>query len=65
MANEPGDIEEVEERLKEIQKEKRGQIRWTASRHTAELALVAVVGEQKSKTPSPKGRRRKRKKRLL
>jgi len=65
MANEPGDIEEVEERLKEIQKEKRGQIRWTASRHTAELALVAVVGELKSKTPSPKGRRRKRKKRLL
>ena len=65
MANEPGDIEEVEERLKEIQKEKRGQIRWTASRHTAELALVAVVGEPKSKTPSPKERRRKRKKRLL
>ncbi|HEV8449692.1 MAG TPA: hypothetical protein VGQ44_22915 [Gemmatimonadaceae bacterium] len=65
MANERGDIEEVEERLKEIQKEKRGQIRWTASRHTAELALVAVVGEPKSKTPSSKGRRRKRKKRLL
>lgn len=65
MANEPDDIEEVEERLKEIQREKRGQIRWTASRHTAELALVAVVGEPKSKTPSPKGRRRKRKKRLL
>ena len=65
MANEPGDIEEVEERLKEIQKEKRGQVRWTASRHTAELALVAVVGEPKSKTRSPKGRRRKRKKRLL
>jgi hypothetical protein len=65
MANEPDDIEEVEERLKEIQREKRGQIRWTASRHTAELALVAVVGEPKSKMPSPKGRRRKRKKRLL
>jgi hypothetical protein len=65
MANEPDDIEEVEERLKEIQREKRGQIRWTASRHTAELALVAVVGEPKSKTPSPKGRRRKRRKRLL
>jgi hypothetical protein len=65
MANEREDIEEVEERLKEIQREKRGQIRWTASRHTAELALVAVVGEPKSKAPSSKGRRRKRKKRLL
>ena len=65
MANDPGDIEEVQERLREIQREKRGQIRWTASRHTAELALVAVVGEPKSKSPSPKGRRRKRKKRLL
>ena len=65
MAKEPEEIEEIEERVREIQREKRGQIRWTASRHTAELALVAVVGEPKSKTPSPKGRRRKRKKRLL
>ena len=65
MAREPDEIEEVEERVREIQREKRGQIRWTASRHTAELALVAVVGEPKSKRPSAKGRRRKRKKRLL
>jgi hypothetical protein len=65
MAKEPEEIEAIEERVREIQEAKRGRIRWTASRHTAELALVAVVGEPKSKRPSPKGRRRKRKKRLL
>jgi hypothetical protein len=57
--------EAIEDRVREIQEAKRGRIRWTASRHTAELALVAVIGEAKSKKPSPKGRRRKRKKRLL
>ena len=65
MPSDRDEIEEVEERVKEIQREKRGQIRWTASRHTAELALDAVIGERKQKTPSPKGRRRKKRKRLL
>jgi hypothetical protein len=65
VAKEPDDVEEVEERLKEIQKQKRGRIRWTASRHTAELALDAVIGETRPRRPSSKGRRRKKRKRLL
>ena len=65
MANEPDDIEEVEKRVKEIRSQKRGRIRWTASRHTAELALGAVIGEPGPKKPSSKGRRRKKRKRLL
>jgi hypothetical protein len=65
MAKEPEEIEEIEERVREIQRAKRERIRWTASRHTAELALDAVVGERKAKGPSPKGRRRKKRKRLL
>jgi len=65
MPNDPGDIEQVEERVREIQRQKRGRIRWTASRHTAELALDAVIGERRPKGPSPKGRRRKKRKRLL
>jgi predicted fused transcriptional regulator/phosphomethylpyrimidine kinase len=65
MTKEPEEIGAIEDRVREIQEAKRGRMRWTASRHTAELALVAVVGEAKSRRPSPKGRRRKRKKRLL
>jgi hypothetical protein len=65
MAKEPEKIDEIADRVREIAEAKRGRTRWTASRHTAELALVAVLGEPKSKRPSPKGRRRKRKKRLL
>jgi predicted fused transcriptional regulator/phosphomethylpyrimidine kinase len=65
MANEAGDIEEVEARLKEIRRQKRGRVRWTASRHTAELALDAVLGDDRPRRPSSKGRRRKKRKRLL
>ncbi len=65
MVSEPGDIEEVEKRLREIRREKRGRVRWTASRHTAELALDAVLSQERPKRPSSKGRRRKRRKRLL
>ena len=65
MGREPGDVEDVEERVKEIQRQKRGRIRWTASRHTAELALDAVIGERGPRRPSSKGRRRKKRKRLL
>ena len=65
MANDSGDIEEVEERVKEIQRQKRGRVRWTVSRHTAELALDAVIGERGPRKPSSKGRRRKKRKRLL
>lgn len=65
MAKEPGDIDEVEARLREIRREKRGRVRWTASRHTAELALDAVLAEPATRRPTPKGRRRKKRKRLL
>jgi hypothetical protein len=69
MTKEPDAIEEVEARLKKIRKEKQGQIRWTVSRHTAELALDAMVGLEaeaaRRKRPSSKSRRRKRRKRLL
>jgi hypothetical protein len=65
MVSDPGDIEEVEKRVRQIQREKRGRVRWTASRHTAELALDALVPAERPKRPSSKGRRRKRRKRLL
>lgn len=65
MANDPEQIEQVEARLREIQRQKRGRIRWTATRHTAELALDAVLGRAEPRRPSSKSRRRKRRKRLL
>jgi hypothetical protein len=65
MAKETGNTGEVEARLSEIRREKRGRVRWTASRHTAELAVVAVIGPAEPRRPSSKGRRRKRRKRLL
>jgi hypothetical protein len=66
IVSEPGDIEEVEKRLRDIRREKRGHVRWTVSRHTAELALDAVIGEERgARRPSSKGRRRKKRKRLL
>lgn len=65
MADEPEDIQEVEARLREIRRQKRGRVRWTASRHTAELALDAVLGGDRPRRPSTKGRRRKKRKRLL
>jgi hypothetical protein len=65
MASEADDIQEVEKRLREIRREKRGRVRWTASRHTAELALDAVIGADRPRRPSSKGRRRKKRKRLL
>ncbi|HEY9228221.1 MAG TPA: hypothetical protein VIP11_16310 [Gemmatimonadaceae bacterium] len=64
MSNPPDDLEEVERRLKEIQRRKRGRIRWQIGRHTAEMAIDAI--EAKPRPPrSGKQRRRKRKKRML
>jgi hypothetical protein len=67
-------IEEVRRRLEEIQQNKRGRMRWSVSRHTAELALVALdesprssassVARERAAKPG-KARRRKRHKRLL
>jgi hypothetical protein len=69
MTGEPqsGDLEEVQRRLREIQSQKRGGMRWNVSKHTAEMALVALDTGHGSNAPvrSGKGRRRKRKKRLL
>jgi len=67
MTDEPQDLEEVQRRLEEIQRRKRGGIRWQMSRHTAELAIEAI--EAAAPEPPPPGngkpRRRKRTKRLL
>jgi hypothetical protein len=58
------DVDEVRRRLAEIQIRKRGRIRWHVSKHTAELAIGALVGGAKGPR-SAKTRRRKRTKRLL
>ncbi|MEP6492428.1 MAG: hypothetical protein ABJF01_07115 [bacterium] len=68
MTEEPHDLEDVRRRLEEIQTRKRGDIRWNVSKHTAELAIVAI--ETAAAQPPPrsgkgKGRRRKRNKRML
>ena len=68
MADEPlvENLEEVQERLREIQSRKRGRIRWSISRHTAEMALHALEEDRpRQRLKSGKARRRKRKKRLL
>lgn len=64
MSEEPADLAAVKARLEEIQTRKRGRIRWSISRHTAELALGALADEP-SRGRSGKSRRRKRYKRLL
>lgn len=65
MHEQPDDLAAVKERLAEIQKRKRGRMRWNMSRHTAELALGALVDRPPRDRPSAKSRRRKRHKRLL
>ena len=67
MTEEPDNLEEVQQRLKEIQSRKRGRVRWNISRHTAEMALDAILPPvaDESARRSAKSRRRKRKKRLL
>jgi len=68
MPDEPQDLEEVQRKLDEIQRRKRGGIRWQMSRHTAELAIEAIQAAAPEPPPhhgSGKQRRRKRRKRLL
>jgi hypothetical protein len=67
MGDEPleENLEEVQRRLSEIQKRKRGRIRWSISSHTAELALHALESPVKGGRKSGKVRRRKKRKRLL
>ena len=60
------DVDLVAKRLRDIQRGKRGHVRWGVSRHTAERALEANRLEEKAPyRRSSKTRRRKRSKRLL
>ena len=66
----PRDLDLVAKRLRDIQRGKRGDVRWSMSRHTAERALEAIRLEDDRPPRSPyhrsaKSRRRKRSKRLL
>jgi hypothetical protein len=67
-AHEPEpDLDLVAKRLRDIQRGKRGEVRWGLSRHTAERAIEAIRIDEE-KVPyrrSAKSRRRKRSKRLL
>jgi hypothetical protein len=57
----------VAARLRELQRRKRGTVRWDMSRDTAERAIAAIT-ERPPSRPAPgraKSRRRKRHKRLL
>ena len=70
MSDDPQDLEEVQRKLDEIQRRKRGGIRWQISRETAEHAIEAIEGTAPAADRSPepgrgKQRRRKRRKRLL
>jgi hypothetical protein len=58
---------DVQARLEEIRRDKRGRMRWGLSRHTAERALMAIsdVAPRPAYRASSKSRRRKRHKRLL
>lgn len=61
------DVDLVAKRVREIQRGKRGAVRWGMSRHTAERAIEAIRLEE-PRAPyrqSSKARRRKRSKRLL
>jgi hypothetical protein len=60
------DVDLVAKRLRDIQRGKRGDVRWGISRHTAERAIEAIRLEEKAPyRRSSKARRRKRNKRLL
>lgn len=66
MNDGPDNLDEVQRRLSEIQHRKRGRIRWSISRHTAEMAIDAIAPKKDRQHPGTgKSRRRKRKKRLL
>jgi len=68
MSDAPKDLDEVQRRLHEIQGRKRGETRWTMSRHTAEMAMEAIAEPRPAPSAASsngKSRRRKRRKRLL
>ena len=65
MSDSADDLEEVQRRLAEIQRRKRGRIRWHVGKHTAEVAIDAIERSSRSDRKNGKQRRRKRRKRLL
>ena len=65
MNEDDADLEAVEHRLREIRNRKRGRVRWNVSRHTAEMAIDAILPREKPPRRNGKQRRRKRTKRLL
>ena len=74
MSEDAPDLEDVQQKLDEIQSRKRESIRWSMSRHTAERAIEAIIpstpaGARDTHTAKSVGggntRRRKRRKRLL
>jgi hypothetical protein len=65
-AADPADLPAVSERLNELQRRKRGTVRWHMSRDTAERAIAAITGAPRPRPAGAgKSRRRKRHKRLL
>jgi hypothetical protein len=65
MSDSADDLEEVQRRLAEIQRRKRGRIQWQIGKHTAEMAIDAIESGSRSDRKNGKQRRRKRRKRLL
>jgi hypothetical protein len=65
MSENAGDLEEVQRRLADIQRRKRGRIRWQIGKHTAEMAIDAIDRPPKSERKNGKPRRRQKRKRLL
>lgn len=64
MNDNSDELEEVQRRVQEIQRRKRGRITWRIGKHTAEMAIGALETKPRA-TKAGKTRRRKRKKRLL
>jgi predicted fused transcriptional regulator/phosphomethylpyrimidine kinase len=58
------EMEAMQGRILAIQERRRGRIRWHITKHTAELAIAALM-RTKPYRQSGKSRRRKRTKRLL
>jgi hypothetical protein len=65
MSDNAEDLEEVQRRLRDIQRAKRGRIKWGIGKHTAEMAIGAIERPPKSERKNGKPRRKQRKKRLL
>ena len=65
MSDTADDLAEVQRRLADIQRRKRGRIRWQIGKHTAEMAIGAIDRPPKAERKNGKPRRRQRKKRLL